>query len=75
MHQFVEPFTPMEEPITNVLREALINRVDREDQYAEIMRNLACSRNKAKQLYFAFLYYATEEYLERMLIEEELVGY
>lgn len=67
--------TPMEKPITNVIREAILNNPEREGQFAEIGRNLACSRNKSKQLFFAFLWQAEEPYFERMLLEEELVGY
>lgn len=59
--------TPLEQPITNIIREAIINNHERENQFNEIREGLLIDRNKAKQLFYAFLYYADEEYLDEIL--------
>lgn len=47
-----------------VIRDAIINNKTREFQFRQIMEVLACKRSTAKQLYYAFLYNATDEFLK-----------
>ena len=49
------------------LGNAIINNSARNFQFSEIANNVGCHRSVAKQLYFSFLYYATEDYLQDML--------
>ena len=53
--------------LTNIIRNAIINNPARNFQFSEIASNVGCHRLVAKQLYFSFLYYATEDYLQDML--------
>lgn len=62
--------TPIEEPITNVIREAILNHRERENTFNEIRSELCVTRNKAKELYYAFIWYANENYLTQLLIRE-----
>lgn len=54
-------------PITVAIRNAIINNHNRQDQIGDIMSSVDCSRVKAKELYFAFIYQANEEYLVYLL--------
>jgi len=58
-------------PITIAIRNAIINNHNRQDQIGDIMSSVDCSRVKAKELYFAFIYRATEEYLVYLLQKGE----
>lgn len=53
--------------LIKIIREAIVNNTVRTYQFDEIARNAGCTRSVAKQLYFSFLYYATEEYLQDLL--------
>ncbi len=55
------------EKITTTIRDAIVNNDKREEQLQYIMWSMCCDREKAKQLYFAFLYYASEDYLVYIL--------
>lgn len=61
------------QPITTVIRDAIIYNHERENQYTEIQEILCVSRSKAKQLFFCFLYKADELTLTRKLLEEPVV--
>ncbi|MCS5736769.1 hypothetical protein [Herbiconiux daphne] len=65
--------TPNEEPIKNIIREAFLNHTNRDSSLSEISEELLVSRQKAKQLFFAFLWNADENLLTRMTIEDEPV--
>lgn len=58
--------------IRAVIRNAIINNRVRQYQYVEIMQVLGCSRNKAKQLYYAFLYNAEDAFLRKKLSEPDI---
>ncbi len=53
--------------LIKIVREAIVNNTVRTYQFDEIARNTGCTRAVAKQLYFSFLYYATEDYLQDLL--------
>lgn len=53
--------------ITVAIRDAIINRDDRDGQLQEIMCSVGCERHKAKELYFAFIYRAEEDFLVHIL--------
>lgn len=53
--------------ITVAIRDAIINRDDRDGQLDWIMSTVICDRNKAKELYFAFIYRAEEDFLVHIL--------
>lgn len=53
--------------LIKTIREAIVNNTVRTYQFDAIARDAKCSRQVAKQLYFAFLYYATEDYLQDLL--------
>lgn len=53
--------------LIKIIREAIVNNTVRTYQFDEIAKNANCSRAAAKQLYFSFLYYATEDYLQDLL--------
>lgn len=57
--------------IRAIIRNAIINNEVRTYQYQEIQEALGCSRNKAKQLYFAFLYNAEDTFLRKKLTEPD----
>lgn len=54
-------------PITVAIRNAIINNPDRQGQLEDIMSSVGCERHKAKELYYAFLYRADEDYLAYLL--------
>lgn len=54
-------------PITTAIRNAIINNTNREEQFEEISFSVGCDREKAKELFFAFIYRANEEYLVYIL--------
>ena len=49
--------------LIKIIRNAIINNTVRTYQFDEIAANAKCSRDVAKQLYYSFLYQATEDYL------------
>lgn len=49
--------------LIKIIRSAIINNTVRTYQFNEIADMACCSRSTAKQLYFSFLYQATEDYL------------
>lgn len=55
--------------IRAIIRNAIINNEVRTYQYQEIQVALGCSRHKAKQLYYAFLYNAGDAFLRKKLTE------
>lgn len=57
--------------IRAIIRNAIINNNVRTYQYQEIQVALSCSRHKAKQLYYAFLYNAGDAFLRKKLTEPD----
>ena len=57
--------------IRAIIRNAIINNEVRKYQFMEIMQVLGCSRNRAKQLYYAFLYNAEDAFLRKKLSEPD----
>ena len=53
--------------LTAIIRNAVIHNEERKHQLIEIKNVVGCSRSKAKELYFAFLYKAGDSYLEKLL--------
>jgi len=60
----------MKVSIRAVVREALINHVSRPAQLFFIMKILGVSKDKAKELLFAFLYNAEDEYLMSLALKD-----
>lgn len=54
-------------PITTAIRNAIINHDDRNGQLQEIMCSVGCERHKAKELIYAFIYRAEEDFLVHIL--------
>jgi hypothetical protein len=52
-----------------IIRDAIIYNKTREYQLRQIIEVLGCSRTTAKQLFFAFLYNATDEFLSKKFDE------
>lgn len=57
--------------IRAIIRNAIIHNEVRTYQFQEIQIALGCSRHKAKQLYYAFLYNAEEKFLRKKLSETD----
>lgn len=57
--------------ITEIIREAIIENLDRGNQFDEIQEKLGCSRQTAKSLFYAFIYYAKEDHLQDILVKSE----
>lgn len=58
--------------IIKIIREAYIHTVDRCDTYTRIAQECGCSRSKAKELMYSFLYQATNDYLNNLLSDKEV---
>lgn len=56
--------------LIKIIREAIINNPVRNYAFMEIQEATGCSRHTSKALYFAFLWYASEEYLKEILDNE-----
>ena len=57
--------------IIKIIRLAIINNTDRQGILLDISADCGCSRIKAKSMMFAFLYQATNDYLNNLLSNEE----
>lgn len=57
--------------VSDTIRNAIIEKTDRAQQIEEIMCTLSCNQAKAKQLFFAYIYHAKEDFLSNLLKEEE----
>lgn len=53
--------------ITTAIRNAIINYANRDEQIEEISFSVGCDAKKAKELFFAFIYHASEEFLVYLL--------
>lgn len=62
----------MSRSLKSVIRKAICDNSSREFQYQQIMKEVECTRTHAKQLFFAFLYYAGDDFLEAKLVELKL---
>lgn len=52
--------------ITSVVREAILNNTVRTYSFDEIAENLGVTRYVAKKLYFSFLWFPSEETLQKI---------
>lgn len=62
----------MSRSLKSIIRKAICENSSREFQYQQIMKEVECTRAHAKQLFFAFLYYAGDDFLEAKLVELRL---
>ena len=60
--------------ITSVVREAILNNTVRTYSFDEIANKLSVTRYVAKKLYFSFLWFPTEETLQKIVETGEYPG-
>lgn len=53
--------------LTEIIRTAILDNTCRNFQFLQIQKCAGCTRHVSKQLYFAFVYRATEEKLQSIL--------
>lgn len=64
-----------EERITKTIQNAIVNNENRVEQLDEVASVLNCSRQRAKELYFGFIYNTNESYLEFTLERGDINDY
>ncbi|QGH73685.1 hypothetical protein [Klebsiella phage 175018] len=57
--------------LTEIIRTAFVDNTCRNFMFLQIQKHTGCSRHCAKALTFAFIYHATEEYLQKIFEENK----
>ena len=58
--------------IIETIRKAILETTDRSEVYDRIAEELGVSRAKAKELYFRFQYFPTEEFMQKCKDSEQV---